>query len=246
MSVERRAKRRFVMQRTIVIGDLHGCFDEALELLDRLAVGETDRVVFAGDLVDRGPNPRACVELAMRHECILGNHEEKHLQQRKRKDEDLAPDHLRTRRALVPEHYDYFAKLPIFIRLPEHGAVVVHAGVMHGVAIEAQDPYQLLHAQCIDPPGRKSFWPSKAPSTHRFWTNHWRGPERVIFGHTVVDRALVTEHAVGIDTGCCFGGSLTAVVLPGWQIVSVPSRQPRGEARGVTLFRVHGEVSSYS
>ncbi len=234
------------MQRTIVIGDLHGCFDEARELLDRLAVTETDRVLFAGDVVDRGPKPRECVELAMRHECILGNHEEKHLQHRKRKDEDLSPDHLRTRRALGPEHYAYFAKLPTFVRLPEHGAVLVHAGVMPGVPIESQDPYHLLHAQCIHPPDRKSFWPSKAPSTHAFWTNHWRGPERVIFGHTVVNRPLVGEHAVGIDTGCCFGGPLTAVVLPGWEIVSVASRQSKREDRGVTRFRIHGDVSAFS
>src|SRR5262245_42621663 len=62
------------MSRVIVIGDLHGCYDEAIELLDRVAACASDRVVFAGDLVDRGPKRRECVELAMRHESILGNH----------------------------------------------------------------------------------------------------------------------------------------------------------------------------
>jgi len=226
------------MQRTILIGDLHGCYDEALALLDRLAVTDGDQVIFVGDLVDRGPKPRECVELAMRHACILGNHEEKHLLS--------SNHHPETRAALREEHYAYFRKLPKLIRLPEHGAVVVHAGVMPGVAIESQDPYHLLHAQCIHPPERKSFWPSKAPRTHTFWTNHWRGPERVIFGHTVLDKPLVTEHAVGIDTGCCFGGPLTALVLPGWEIVSVPSRRPTREDRGVARYRVHGDVSCFS
>ncbi len=225
------------MQRTIVIGDLHGCYDEALALLNRLAVTEADRVIFAGDLVDRGPKPRECVELAMRHACVLGNHEEKHLLS--------SSHHPETRKELREEHYAYFEKLPTFIRLPEFGAVVVHAGVMPNVAIESQDPYHLLHAQCVRPPEKKSYWPSKAPSTHTFWTNHWRGPERVIFGHTVLDEPLVTEHAVGIDTGCVFGGPLTAVVLPDWQIVSVPSRQPKREGRA-HKFRVHGDVSAFS
>jgi diadenosine tetraphosphatase ApaH/serine/threonine PP2A family protein phosphatase len=226
------------MNRTIVIGDLHGCFDEALALLDRLAVTEGDRVIFAGDLVDRGPKNRECVELAMKHECILGNHEEKHLQS--------SSHHPETRRVLNDEHYAYFRKLPTFIRLPEHGAVVVHAGVLPSVPIEKQDAYHLLHAQCLRPPERKSYWPSKAPSTHTFWTNHWRGPERVIFGHTVVDKPLVTEHAVGIDTGCVFGGPLTAVVLPGWEIVSVPSKQPKREDSRVARFRVHGDIHAFS
>lgn len=225
------------MQRTIVIGDLHGCYDEALVLLDRLAVTDTDRVIFAGDLVDRGPKPRECVELAMRHECVLGNHEEKHLLS--------SSHHPETREKLAAEHYAYFEKLPTFIRLPQFGAVVVHAGVMPNVAIESQDPYHLLHAQCVRPPEKKSYWPSKAPSTHTFWTNHWRGPERVIFGHTVLDAPLVTEHAVGIDTGCVFGGPLTAVVLPDWQIVSVPSKQPKREGRA-HKYRVHGDVSAFS
>src|SRR5436305_13926184 len=118
------------MNRTIVIGDLHGCHDEALALLDRLAATENDRVIFAGDLVDRGPKPRECVELAMKHECILGNHEEKHLQS--------SHHHEETRKELREEHYAYFKKLPTFIRIPESNAVVVHAGVMPGVAIEAQ------------------------------------------------------------------------------------------------------------
>ncbi len=215
------------MRRTVVIGDLHGCFEEALDLLELVGPTAGDRIVFAGDLVDRGPAPRECVELAMQHECVLGNHEEKHLQQRRRAESALLPDHARTRSMLGNEHFDYFASLPKRIDLPEHGAVVVHAGVLPGVPIAEQDPYHLLHAQCVAPPERKSYWPSKAPSTHKFWAALWTGPEHVIFGHTVVERAFVGEHASGIDTGCAYGGALTALVLPEWRLVSVPSRQPK-------------------
>ena len=233
------------MSRTIVIGDLHGCYDEALDLLARVGATPSDRVIFTGDLVDRGPQRRECVELAMKHESILGNHEEKHLQQRRREDGALSPDHLETRHALRPEHLDYFATLPPYILLPEYGAAVVHAGVLPGKPVHQQEPYHLLHAQCVQPPGRKSFWPSKAPESFRFWTHHWKGPERVIFGHTVFDRPLVTEYAVGIDTGCVHGRSLTAVVLPSWEIVSVPSRQPPGSKR-VALLPAHGDVNVFS
>lgn len=277
-------------QRTIVVGDLHGCHDEALDLLDKLAVTSSDRVIFAGDLVDRGPKPRECVELAMRHEAILGNHEEKHLQQRRRDASKLSPDHLRTREALDDAHYAWLAKLPLWLRLPEANAVVVHAGVLPGRPIEDQLPHTLLHAQCISPmrcpaegreraaeasalverrligptlaeaasaasrqpdtrQGTKSFWPSKAPPEFTFWTNHWRGPERVIFGHSVLDRPLVTEHAVGIDTGCVHGLALTAVVLPDWALVSVPAREawwgPKGGER-VARFEVQAGVRCFS
>src|SRR3984957_1720794 len=207
-----RASRAAAMTpRILILGDLHGCYDEAVELLDRLAACASDRVIFVGDLVDRGPKPRECVELAMRHECVLGNHEEHHLERRRSADAKLSPDHLRTRRALGSEHYDYFARLPLFLRLREHGAAVIHAGAMPGVALEAQDRYHLLHAQCVKPPARKSYWPSKAPADHTFWTNHWRGPERLVFGHTMVAAPLLSDHAVGIDTGAAFGRPLTAL-----------------------------------
>jgi len=233
------------MKRTIVIGDLHGCHSEALELLDKAQATSSDRVIFAGDLVDRGPHPRECVELAMKYECVLGNHEEKHLQQRHRADDRLSPDHLATRRALGPEHYAYFEKLPLFIRLPEHNAVVVHAGCFPGLPVEKQSAHHLLHLQCIKPPATKSYWPSKAPADHTFWTHHWAGPERVIFGHSVLTQPLVLEHAVGIDTGAVFGGTLTAVILPEWKLVSVPSKQQAGESR-VGRFPIHGDVAAYS
>jgi serine/threonine protein phosphatase 1 len=232
--------------RTILIGDLHGCYDEAIDLLDAVAATSSDRVIFLGDLVDRGPQPRECVELAMKHECILGNHEEKHLQIRKKDEKGLVPDHVRTRRALSDEHYEYFASLPTYIQLPEFGAAAIHAGAMPNMPVPAQDPYHLLHAQCINPPERKSYWPSKAPPTHTFWTNHWKGPERLIFGHSVVDRPLITEHAVGIDTGCVFGLPLTALVLPDWQIVQVPSRQPRSKERRVAAIAIHDNVHVFS
>ncbi|MBI3724294.1 serine/threonine protein phosphatase [bacterium] len=234
--------------RTIVVGDLHGCHDEARELLSRLAVTSSDRVVFVGDLVDRGPARRECVELAMQHECVLGNHEENHLRQRRRPLEKMKPDHAATRRVLEDVHLNWFASLPLWVEVPDANALVVHAGVLPDLPIHEQPAHSLLHAQCVRPPDRKSYWPSKAPEGWTFWTNHWKGPGRVIFGHTVLDRPLVSRHAVGIDTGCVHGGSLTAVVLPDWEIVSVPARRdyfgPKGS--GVARYPVMNGVSCFS
>jgi serine/threonine protein phosphatase 1 len=243
------------MKRTIVIGDLHGCYYEALDLLDKLTVTQNDRVIFAGDLVDRGLYSRECVELAMQHEAILGNHEENHLHRQFSHPDKLTPDHLNTRNQLEPHHYDYFKALPLFIRLSEYNAAVVHAGVYPGLPLEEQPAYLLLHGQCISPqtlngqPHFKSYWSSKAPAGYTFWANHWQGPERIIFGHTVLDQPLVSEWAVGIDTGAVFGRGLTAVVLPDWEIVSVPSKRysdKRASERILNLFPVMAGVSAFS
>src|SRR5262249_1800576 len=158
-----------------------------------------------------------------------------------RPDERLSADHLATRRALGPEHFAYFERLPLFLELPEHGAAAIHAGAMPGLPVAAQAPYHLLHCQNIRPPETKSFWPSKAPAASTFWTNHWKGATRLIFGHSVLSKPLVTDFAVGVDPGCAFGGPLTAVVLPEWKLLQVPSRQPaRGSGR-VASYPVHGD-----
>jgi serine/threonine protein phosphatase 1 len=234
------------MSRTIIIGDLHGCVAEALDLFDALALGPGDRVIFTGDLVDRGPDPRGAVELAMQHESILGNHEENHLARRRSHPSKLSPEHLRTRDALGDEHYAYFASLPTTIRLREHGALVVHAGVDPRVPLHAQDPYHLLHVQCLRGDERKSYWPSKAPPDARFWAESWRGPERIIFGHTVVHEPFLGEHVAAVDTGCAYGGRLTALVLPSWTFVSVPSRQTTKKPARVATYEVLPGVRCFS
>jgi len=234
------------VRRTIVVGDLHGCAEQALALLDLLAVTSSDRVIFAGDLVDRGPDPKGCVELAMRHECVLGNHEERHLQQRHRSADRLSPDHRNTREALTDFHFEYLQRLPLFLRLPEYNAAVVHAGCYPGVPLEQQSAHHLLHLQHINPPSTKSYWPSKAPADNRFWTNFWAGPERIIFGHSVLDRPLLTEWAVGIDTGAVYGGGLTALVLPHWQLVTLPGPDFTGGRKTVARFAVHADVKAFS
>jgi hypothetical protein len=223
--------------RIICIGDLHGCFEEAVELLDLCKVTAKDTVVFLGDTIDRGPHNDKCVDLAMKHECILGNHEDKHMSyihlERAGKDPKIvAPTHIATRAQLRREHFDYFERLPYYIRFPQYNAVAVHAGCFPNIPIEGQNPHHLLHIQMINPEaGKESKWPSKAPEGWKSWVSYWTGPEKVIFGHSVFDKPLVTEHAVGIDGGAVFGRSLWAYSMPDNKIYEVSGKQNYG--RGV-------------
>jgi hypothetical protein len=62
------------------------------------------------------------------------------------------------------------------------------------------------------------------PAESRPWWEFYQGPPVVIFGHSVLPAPLVTEWAIGLDTGCVYGGHLTALVLPERKIVQVPAR----------------------
>lgn len=252
------------MRRTIFIGDLHGCLDEAEELLDACKATAQDWVIFLGDLVDRGKDSAGCVDLAMKIEarqgrpsCILGNHEERVLDYEilashgTLKLDKLPPAHRVTREQLRPKHYDYLRRLPLFIRIPEHNAVAVHAGVYPGRTIEQQTRRHLLHIQSINPPEEKSLWPSRVPKGERakwpFWSTLWDGPERVFFGHSVLNKPLVTDRVVGLDGGACFGKELWAYIAPDNRVVSVKGRASRkDDNRGRELILVHGGVGAYS
>ena len=252
------------MKRTIVIGDLHGCLDEALELLVKCNVTANDRVIFVGDLIDRGDDSAGCVDLAMMCEklqgspaCVLGNHEERHIIYN---DEErlngyvnvTAATHVATRLQLKSEHYDYMRSLPTFIRLPEFNAAVVHAGAYPGRRLEEQDPRHLLHVSMLrnvdGKIGERTEWASRVPTKEfgwHYWSNYWSGPERLIFGHAVLTKPLITPYAVGIDGGCCFGLNMHAVILPEWEIVTVKSRKKSIGRDEKPSFAIHGDVRTY-
>lgn len=264
-------------RRTIIIGDLHGCLSEAEELLDKCKATADDRVILLGDLVDRGPDSAGCVDLAMRLQarqgapaCILGNHEEKMLfyndiEKQKLHVNVQVATHIATRQQLEPKHYDYFRTLPLYLRLPEYNAVCVHAGVFPNRTIEEQDPRHLLHVQMIKPyetddrgtrrVNNKSVWASKVPEGEdgwHFWTHFWTGPERIIFGHSVLNKPLLTDKAVGLDGGACFGLELWGLVLPDWEVISIKGRGAidnkdlaRRGNRDRKLHLIHDDVGTY-
>jgi predicted phosphodiesterase len=262
--------------RIIVLGDLQGCYTEAVRLLEKCEATSKDVVIMAGDLIDRGPDNDKCVDLAMHYEAsqgcaaaVLGNHEERHLQYRDMDEKGLDPkvkieSHIQTRKQLRAEHYAYMRTLPLYIKLPEHNAVVVHAGLFPGVSLEQQEKQHLLHIQMVDSTvgyddsgnrvvNKRTMWPSKAPTpSWKFWTNLYNGPERVIFGHSVFDKPLLTDKLAGIDGGACFGRSLHALIVDEWRIVSVEAPTDFGKgSRGrdganIKMFNVHGDVNTFS
>ena len=245
------------VKRVIFVGDLHGCYEETIKLLDKCQATTDDTIVFTGDLVDRGLYPVECVELAMKNHCILGNHEHKHLSYRStnRSLDTMPPHHATTQNLLGEKHWKYIEELPLYINIPQYNVVVVHAGVWPGISVEDQDINHLLNLQCVNEgPTNKSSWPSKSkPNT--FWTNYYKGPSIIVFGHTGLNVPIKDEFVVGIDTGCVFGRDLTAYILPDDRLVQVRAKKQYygrtkhptlGDTDWSKLIRVHGDACTYS
>jgi Calcineurin-like phosphoesterase len=209
--------------RTIIIGDVHGCLDELLTLVSRCRYAAGDRLILVGDLVAKGPDSIGVVSWAResRVEAVLGNHEE-HVLRARRDLPGAKPKHRRLAEALGAEDAAWLEALPLFLPAGQWRGkplVVVHAGLVPGVAIEAQQREHLLNLRSLRSDGSPSKAIEGAP-----WAASWSGPEQIVFGHDSLRGLQQYPSAIGLDTGCVYGRRLTALILPEGRLVSVSAR----------------------
>ena len=199
-----------------VVGDVHGSRPALEALLETLDLGDDDLVVFVGDLIRKGPDSPGVIDLVRddpRLVSVRGNNEQKIVRG------DKHPDWLRD------GDRAYFESLPVVISFDD--ALVVHGGV---------DPARPLADHTVE-----ELLTTRAPNGNGydgpFWYDEYDGPFRVFFGHTVHDRPVERKYAVGLDTGCVYGGSLTAYDYHNDEFVTVDdttTHQQRDDSKVVT------------
>jgi protein phosphatase len=231
-----------------IIGDVHGCADELEELLARLGYareGESSAfrhparrtAVFLGDLVDRGPRVLDTIAIVRRMVeaesalCVPGNHDQKLVRKLRGRDvqityglaESLAeinalPD--TAREGASAEIAGFLDGLVSHYVLDEGRLVVAHAGLkqeMHGRQSAKVRDFALYGETTgeTDEFGLPVRWD---------WARDYRGEAKVVYGHTPVPEPEWLNRTINLDTGCVFGGSLTALRYPENELVSVPAR----------------------
>lgn len=210
--------------RTIVIGDVHGCLEELEALLRACAVTASDQVVLVGDLVAKGPDSVGVIQFVRERgfEAVLGNHDAHLLRVRHPEpDRPVKGEHKKIAQHLSEADWAWLEARPLTLALAAHGVRVVHAGLVPGVAVEQQRREDLLNLRSITPEGL----PSKRVDGGAPWASLWRGPEHIVFGHDAVRGLQHHPFATGLDSGCVYGRSLTALILPAHEQVSVRARQ---------------------
>jgi len=210
-----------VAQRTLIVGDVHGCLDELNALLRKAEWTPDDRLVLVGDLVAKGPDSQGVVQRARELGAlgVLGNHDDHVLKRRDGK--GLKKHHADVAAALTDPDWRYLERLPLWLELDDVSALVVHGGLMPGVALREQERHLLLNLRSIDSRGR----PSSRVSEGEPWVTTWKGPRTVLFGHDALRGLQQYSSAYGLDTGCVYGKALTAVWLPERLVVQVEARR---------------------
>jgi len=236
-----------------IIGDVHGCFDELVELMAQLgysverrdevfAITPPDgrKVVFVGDLVDRGPSTPDVLRLAMsmvsagQAFCVPGNHDVKLVKALKGRDVQLTHGLAESMRQLREQPDEFRASAAKFLDglishyvFDDGKLVVAHAGLQESMQGRGSGKVRDF-----------ALYGETTSETDDFglpvrynWSADYRGKAMVVYGHTPVPEPLWLNNTVNIDTGCVFGGRLSALRYPEREIVSVPAHAVYYESR---------------
>jgi hypothetical protein len=229
------------MARTIIVGDVHGCVDELGRLLDEVAPGASDRVLFVGDLIARGPDSLGVLALyrQVKGQSVLGNHESKLLLAHRARLEGtkrprVSALHYALLHRLGDEDWALLEQLPLSLSVPEHGLCVVHAGVLPGQSLAVQDPWILTHIRSLDPDGKPSPRHDYQP-----WAERYEGEPHIVFGHNSRLGLQLHPSATGLDTGCVYGGRLTALVLGARERIPSAAGERRARLCSVPAARAY-------
>lgn len=231
-----------------IIGDIHGCYDELKALISKLGYKwegsvpvhpDKRKLVFLGDLTDRGPESIKVIELVSQlvgrnlAYYTPGNHCNKlyryfkgnnvqiihGLETTVREYETLHPNR---KREIKERFIELYERAPLYLVLDHRKLVVAHAGIRER-DIGRYDKRVKSFVLYGDVTGEKH---ADGTPVRRDWARHYRGKAIVVYGHTPVERVRIVHNTYNIDTGAVFGGKLTALRYPEMEIVQVPSSMP--------------------
>jgi bis(5'-nucleosyl)-tetraphosphatase (symmetrical) len=216
-------------EKVIIVGDIHGCLDELKDLLLKCSYNEKNTtVILVGDLVNKGPYSVETVQFARNNgfHCVLGNHDIKAIEKH---NAYVQGKEIPSKYAYVSnftiDDINWFKTRPFTIHIPEYSCIIVHAGLLPGVDLHLQKEEDLTTMRNICLGSNGILESQERAKKGENWASLWKSPPHVYYGHDSKRGFQQHEYATGLDTGCCNGQKLTAVILPSREIVSVDARK---------------------
>ena len=235
-----------------IIGDIHGCYDETVELMEKLGYTiqtvaddghnfglevthpDNRQIIFVGDLVDRGSKIPEVLKLVMSmvHNqtayCVAGNHENKLKKKLNGKNVKLNHGLAETMEQLNQESPEFIIQVKDFLHslishyvFDDGKLVVAHAGIKEEMQGRGS---AVVRGFCMYGETTGEIDEFGFPIRYD-WASDYRGKAKVIYGHTPVVNAEWLNRTIDVDTGCVFGGKLTALRYPEEELVSLPAKE---------------------
>ena len=227
------------MNRLIIYGDIHGCYEEFVQLRSSLDTQISDVEVCVGDILTKGKDSIKTLRYIQKNNIlsVLGNHEDKLLRfivhNQNSENNPITLDE--AEKAIIDNLYDdeiqFLKNLPLFIQF--ESITVLHGGLLNNQSlndIKKKDKGKLLRLRYIDQKGKFIEY-GKEDKNSQFWADLYDGSEGfVVYGHQTFKEVNVSSNAIGIDTGCVYGNKLTAIAFNSlnpkdYSIYSIPSNK---------------------
>jgi protein phosphatase len=249
-----------------IIGDPHGCFRELSDLMDKLGYQwnrskgihipvEERKIVFVGDIVDRGPEPIVClayVKLMVESGnalCVMGNHDNKFMRYARGNKVQISHGLDKTVAQAREMGTDlkmlgkFVEKLPYYLKLDDDKLIVVHGAWSDELATERSDSGK-MKSWCLYAPTTGKTLPSGMPDRID-WVSQRQVTDTspwIVYGHQPYKEARIQNRTAGIDTSCVFGGKLTALRWPEMELVEVLAKEQYDKHPSVDSVKDNGSI----
>ncbi len=194
-------------KRTIFIWDIHWCYDELKLLIKRLNIKEKDSVYFVGDYINKWPKSFKVIKFLYRNrnqfKGVIGNHDYYFFEKLKN-DIKLNKDEKKLYRKMKdnPKIFKYFKELPLYIEKDDF--LLIHWGLNPEKSVEEHTAQEITNMRVYkDKP----------------WYNYYKWEKKIIYWHWAMQWVHIGTNVVGLDSGCCYWGHLTAYILETWELI---------------------------
>ncbi len=210
------------MNKLIIYGDIHGCYDEFTSLRKQINIMDSDTEICVGDIITKGKKSINVLRYVNDNniKSVLGNHEDKivrYLKHQKSSNKNpitLDSDEQNIVNELNPTDIYYLNSMPLFIKF--NNITILHGGLSNKDNLEKlskNGKSRILRTRYLD---RNNNFISYGMEDNQsvFWADIYNGNQGfIVYGHQKFNEIKINKHALGIDTGCVYGGKLTATIF---------------------------------
>ncbi len=210
------------MKNIIVYGDIHGCLDEFKALRKKIKLQPDDIEVSVGDFLNKGPFSIETLHFLIRHNIasVMGNNEariiklyKRYIKEGKKYLATIKPHESSTISKVSKDDIEYLESLPYFLKFSN--LTILHGGILEDVKLNKNLDNKIKKQITLLRYVNRDLVPipwNDFDGRYKFWSELYRGHEGfIVFGHHPFDEPKIDDFSIGIDTGCVYGGKLTAV-----------------------------------
>ena len=210
-------------KKTFIVGDVHGCFQEFLELLKKVNYkAETHRLILVGDIINRGPFSFKMLKWVRDNqvEMVRGNHEQAFLSciKKNKWPHPVLKQLKEEMKGELNQWVKWLVNLPFYIE--EKDFLVVHAGLVPKKKPQDSNPRFLMNIRTWDGQGKDIRNENNPP-----WYKFYKNKKLVVYGHWAKQGLKIRANTIGLDSACVYGKKLSGVLLPEKTIFQVSAHK---------------------